>query len=145
MTLRRRPRRRTRAPWATGVVAVLVGGAALAGIAPELVEGPTRDPVGRSLGVDVGDADLDDGRPGNPPKGVRRGAHRPTRAVQVGLLSSSRHRGRQIVVAAAGGPPDDAPRIGERVSVRVPRSVDTAFIPCVHRPADRPGGRREGS
>jgi hypothetical protein len=91
---------------------VLVGGAALAGIAPELLQGSTRDPVSQSLGVDVGDADLDDGRPGNPPKGLRRGAHRPTRAVQVGLLSTSRQRGRQVVVAAAGGPPDEAPRIG---------------------------------
>ena len=116
MTLQRRPRRphrprrRARAPWATGVVAVLVGGAALAGVAPELLEGSTRDPAGRSLGIEVGDADLDDGRPGNPPKGVRRGAHRPSRAVQVGLLSTSRQRGRQVVVAAAGGPPDEPAR-----------------------------------
>jgi hypothetical protein len=68
------------------------------------------DRFGSSSVAVVRQADLDDARPAAPPKGVRRGAHRPARAVQVGLPTSTRRRGRQVLVAGQGGPPDGPPR-----------------------------------
>ena len=100
-----RPGRRARAPWATGVAAVLVSAASLASVPPEPRDGRDDDRVG-SFALTVRQADLDDARPAAPPKGVRRGAHRPARAVQVGLPTSTRRRGRQVLVAGQGSPPE---------------------------------------
>lgn len=100
-----RPVRRTRAPWATGVVAVLVSAAGLASVAPGARDGRDDDRFDWSALTVVRQADLDDARPAAPPKGVRRGAHRPARAVQVGLPTSTRRRGRQVLVAGQGSPP----------------------------------------
>jgi hypothetical protein len=113
VTLRpRRPGRRTGAPWATGVVAVLVSGATLASVPPDPRDGRDEDRRRWSSLAVVRQADLDDARPAAPPKGVRRGAHRPARAVQVGLPTSTRRRGRQVLLAGQGRPPDDPARDG---------------------------------
>ena len=99
------PGRRTRAPWPTAVVAVLVSAASLSSVPPDARDGREDDRFGWSALTVVRQADLDDARPAAPPKGVRRGAHRPARAVQVGLPTSTRRRGRQVLVAGQGSPP----------------------------------------